>query len=75
MLEDKTTIAWVTEPLEYCLGDLLRRPHILSTCLGDTESRLGLLDVIQGLSFIHNEARMVHFAVCPDNIYISHGGK
>ena len=75
MLEDKTTIAWVTEPLEYCLGDLLRRPHILSTCLGDTETRLGLLDVIQGLSFLHNEARMVHMAVCPDNIYIAQGGK
>ena len=75
MLEDKTTIAWVTEPIEYCLGDLLRRPHILSTCLGDTESRLGLLDIIQGLSFVHSEARLVHLAVCPDNIYISQGSK
>lgn len=75
MLEDKTTIAWVTEPIDYCLGDLLRRPHILSACLGDTESRLGILDVIQGLAFIHNEARMVHLSVCPDNIYISKSGK
>lgn len=75
MLEDKTTIAWVTEPLEYCLGDLLRRPHILSACLGDTEARLGILDAIQGLSFLHNEARLVHMAVCPDNLYISQGGK
>lgn len=75
LLEDKTTIAWITEPLDFCLGDLLRRPHILSSCLGDTETRLGLLDVIQGLSFLHNEARMVHLAVCPDNIYISKGGK
>lgn len=75
MLEDKTTIAWVTEPLEYCLGDLLRRPHILSNCLGDTETRLGILDVIQGLSFLHIEARLVHMALCPDNVYISLGGK
>lgn len=75
MMEDKTTIAWVTEPLEYCLGDLLRRPHILSNCLGDTETRLGILDLIQGLSFLHNEARLVHMALCPDNVYISLSGK
>lgn len=75
MMEDATSITWVSEPVSFCLGDLLRKPGILASTLGDTECRLGVLDVIQGLSFLHNDARLVHFAVCPDNVYISTSGK
>ncbi|CAG9330875.1 unnamed protein product [Blepharisma stoltei] len=75
LLEDKNTLAFITEPVQYCLGDLLRRPHILSTILCDTEVRLGLLDLIQAIAFIHTEARLIHFAICPDNIYITIKGK
>jgi SCY1-like protein 2 len=75
LMEDANTLTWISEPVKFCVGDLIRRPAILGNTLGDTEIRLGILDVVQGLSFLHNEARLVHFAVCPDNIYISSSGK
>lgn len=75
LLEDKNNLAFITEPVQYCLGDLLRKPNILNTVLCDTEARLGLLDLIQAIAFLHTEARLIHFAICPDNIYITTKGK
>ena len=75
LLEDAKTLAFVTEPVVYSLSDLLQRPSVLPSVLSDTEIRLGLLDLVQGLLFLHLHARTVHFAVCPDNIYITEDGK
>ena len=75
LLEDNKTLAFATEPLQHCLGDLLRNSRLLSEVLCDTEVRLGLLDLIQALSFLHSEARIVHFSLCPENVYITTAGK
>ena len=75
LLEDSKTLAFVTEHVDGCLGDLIRKPVVLASEFSDMESRLGLLDLAQALHFLHSEARMVHTAVCPDNVYVVEGGK
>ena len=75
LMEDGKTLAFVTEHVESCLGDLVRKPVVLAAEFSDMESRLGLLDLAQALHFLHSEARMVHTAVCPDNVYVVEGGK
>ena len=75
LLEDSKTLAFVTEHVEGCLGDFIRKPVVLASEFSDMESRLGLLDLAQALHFLHSEARMVHTAVCPDNVYVVEGGK
>lgn len=75
LMEDAKMLAFVTEPVEFCLGDLLRRPNLIESYLCDLEARLGLLDLIKALGFLHTEARQVHLALSPDNIYIAENGK
>lgn len=75
VLEDNKTVAFVTEPVSHCLGELLRRPQCIKATLCDLEVRLGLLDLIQAISFLHTEARLVHFCICPENIYLTPSGK
>jgi len=52
-MEDAKTLAFVTEPIEHCLADLLKRPQLLASVISDTEIRLGLLDISAGLAFLH----------------------
>lgn len=37
--------------------------------------KLIMLQIIEGLSFLHNDAKMVHLNLSPDNIYVTVEGK
>ena len=75
LMEDAKTLAFVTEPIEHCLADLLKRPNLLTSVTSDVEIRLGLLDISAALTFLHDEARMVHLGISPENLYMAPGGK
>lgn len=75
LTEDAYSLAFVTEKVAHCLGDLLKNPQDLYKIMSDVEVRLGLIDIIEALTFVHRDARMVHFAVCPENIYVTPEGK
>jgi SCY1-like protein 2 len=75
LLEDSKTLAFVTEPVIGSLTDLLKQPAKLQSLFTDLEIRLGLMDIIEALNFLHSEARLLHLAVCPDNIYLTPQGK
>ena len=55
VLEDNKSLAFVTEPIRCCLGELLRDPQSLHASLCDLEVRLSLLDLVQAVSFLHAE--------------------
>jgi len=74
LLEDSKTLAFVTEPISWSLGFLLRNPGLFESAFSDIECRLCLLDLVQALGFLHTEARLVHCAICPDNIYLTPTG-
>lgn len=65
LMEDNKNLVFVTEKVEYCVGDILSKPTDMSKVLSDIDCRLGVLDLIQALNFIHSEARLVHFGICP----------
>lgn len=75
LLEDSKTLAFVTEPVIGSLTDLLKTPGKLQALATDLEIRLGLMDILEALTFLHSEARLLHLAVCPDNIYLTPRGK
>jgi SCY1-like protein 2 len=75
LLEDSKTLAFVTEPIIGSLTDLLKQPSKLQSLFTDLEIRLGLMDIIEALNFLHSEARLLHMAICPDNIYLTPQGK
>mmetsp|Transcript_8304 Transcript_8304/g.16371 ORF Transcript_8304/g.16371 Transcript_8304/m.16371 type:complete len:797 (+) Transcript_8304:5029-7419(+) len=75
LLEDSKTLAFVTEPVLGSLTDLLKQPAKLQSLMTDLEVRLGLIDILEALVFLQSEARLLHLAVCPDNIYLTPRGK
>ena len=74
LLEDGKTLAFVTEPVTWSLGYVLRNPALFESTFSDMECRLCLLDLAQALGFLHTEARLIHCAICPDNIYLTPSG-
>ncbi|GAB4813447.1 hypothetical protein N2152v2_000493 [Parachlorella kessleri] len=81
--ETRTQLVFITEPIFSSLEDALHGGHGLhaelaeerrSVALSELELKHGLLQVSEGLHFLHTEAGMVHKAVCPENILITRSG-
>ena len=74
-LEDKTTLAFVTEPVEYPLSYLLDNYKVERKIPGLLEVKLILLQILEGVHFLHNNAGMVHLNLSPENIYLTKHGR
>ncbi|KAA8915344.1 hypothetical protein TRICI_002506 [Trichomonascus ciferrii] len=72
-LEDnKSVLMFVTEPLHSCLATLIHRRD--ENDLDDLTIQKGLLQIIEGVLFLHNNAGMVHLDLQPDSIMVDSKG-
>jgi SCY1-like protein 2 len=72
-LEDnKSVLMFVTEPLHSCLSTLIHRRD--ENDLDDLTVQKGLLQIIEGIIFLHNNAGMVHLDLQPDSIMVDSKG-
>lgn len=81
--ESRDSLAFATEPvfasLANALGNLENVPQPLPTNLRnykllDIEIRYGLLQLGEGLAFLHGDVKLLHQNLCPESIVInSHG--
>jgi serine/threonine protein kinase len=83
--ESRTQLVFITEPLANSLADLLggggpaALPPALaqerrSLHLSELEIKHGLLQVADGLHFLHAEAGLVHRGICPAAVVITAAG-
>ncbi|KAL5571745.1 hypothetical protein UlMin_021342 [Ulmus minor] len=80
--ENKNAMAMVTEPLfasaANALGDLenvAKVPKELKGMeMGLLEVKHGLLQIAESLDFLHNNARLIHRAISPENVLITSSG-
>lgn len=81
--ESRESLAFATEPvfasLSNVLGSLDNMPSPVPNDLRDfklydVEIKYGLLQVTEGLAFLHNDVKMVHGNVCPQSIVINKSG-
>ncbi|KAK9916801.1 hypothetical protein WJX75_007226 [Coccomyxa subellipsoidea] len=81
--ETRTQLLLVTEPIFASAADLLARFATLppaaadarkDTRLSELEIKAGLLQVADGLHFLHTEANQVHRALCPHTVFITTKG-
>uniref|UniRef100_A0A1B6KRA0 Protein kinase domain-containing protein n=1 Tax=Graphocephala atropunctata TaxID=36148 RepID=A0A1B6KRA0_9HEMI len=77
------SIAFATEPVFASLANILGKsentpspPNLLlkNYKLFDVEIKYGLLQVGEGLSFLHNDAKILHHSLTPENIVINQQG-
>lgn len=81
--ESRESFAFATEPvyasLANVLGDTTNIPSSVISELGsyslyETEIKYGLLQLIEGIQFIHNETKLVHRNISPHSVVLnSHG--
>eukprot|EP00897_Mesotaenium_endlicherianum_P003546 jgi/Mesen1/3219/ME001865S02420 len=80
--ESKAAMAMVTEPLLCsaanalgCFDNLPKAPKALEDLeLGELEVKHGLLQLAETLSFLHNNAKLVHRAISPETVFVTAGG-
>ncbi|XP_061108574.1 SCY1-like protein 2 [Conger conger] len=81
--ESRDCLAFCTEPVFASLANVLGQhenlPYPLPSELSeyklyDVETKYGLLQISEGLAFLHNGVKMVHGNLCPENIIVNKSG-
>ncbi|KAL6129838.1 hypothetical protein ACLB2K_068220 [Fragaria x ananassa] len=80
--ENKNAMAMVTEPLFASvanavgnLENMVKVPKELKGMeMGLLEVKHGLLQIAESLDFLHNNARLIHRAISPENVFITSSG-
>ncbi|XP_010063716.2 SCY1-like protein 2 [Eucalyptus grandis] len=80
--ENKNAMAMVTEPLfasvANALGNLENIPKVPKELkgmeMGLLEVKHGLLQIAESLDFLHNNARLIHRSISPENVLITSSG-
>lgn len=79
MEESRDTIAFVTEPIVASLSNYLgNHANMLSESnitkfpsLHEIEIKYGILQMMEGLQFLHADMKMIHRSICPESIIIN----
>ncbi|CAJ1054744.1 SCY1-like protein 2 isoform X2 [Xyrichtys novacula] len=81
--ESRDCLAFCTEPVFASLANVLGQWENLPSPLPndikeyklyDVETKYGLLQISEGLSFLHSGVKMVHGNLCPENIILNKSG-
>ncbi|TSK13129.1 SCY1-like protein 2 [Bagarius yarrelli] len=81
--ESRDSLAFCTEPVFASLANVLGQwdnlpgpvpTDIKDYKLFDVETKYGLLQISEGLSFLHSGVKMVHGNLCPENIILNKSG-
>ncbi|CAK94318.1 unnamed protein product (macronuclear) [Paramecium tetraurelia] len=72
LVEEKSHIGFVTERIECTLSQALNDSKYV---LSDIEMKLHVLEIVDGLQFLHNNVRQVHLDLQPEKIYFTDNGK
>ncbi|XP_065191489.1 SCY1-like protein 2 [Sycon ciliatum] len=81
--ETRDVLVFATEPVQCCvanvLGNYTNLPQPLPFAIknfemDDVEIRIGMLAVLGGLQFLHNDAKLIHGNVTPESIVVVQSG-
>ncbi|ESP05108.1 hypothetical protein LOTGIDRAFT_151904 [Lottia gigantea] len=80
--ESREYLAFATEPVFASLANVLGNHENITPVpkelqeykLFEVEIRHGLLQVIEGISFLHNDAKIMHHNICPESIMLNKNG-
>lgn len=70
LLEDKTTLIFVTEPFNFTLTKFAESPDT-----SKLELKLLILELCNVISFMHNDAKVILASMVPESILITSNGK
>lgn len=74
-IEDKTCIAFVTEPVEFNLATLLNDKSKSELIPSEIDLKCLVLELMEVVNFLHANAKSIHCNISPEHIYVTKTGK
>ncbi|VVC87087.1 unnamed protein product, partial [Leptidea sinapis] len=81
--ESRESLAFATEPVFASLANILGNTenmpqptpsHLVNYKLYEVEIKYGLMQVAEGLAFLHNDVKLLHHNICPESIVVNQQG-
>jgi len=74
-IEDKSIIAFVTEPLEFNLASLANDPTKKDLIPTEIDLKCLVLELMEVVNFLHANAKSIHCNISPEHLYVTKSGK
>ncbi|CAB3254404.1 unnamed protein product [Arctia plantaginis] len=81
--ESRESLAFATEPIFASLANILGNTenmpvpipsHLANYKLYELEIKYGLMQIAEGLTFLHNDVKLLHRNICPESIIVNQQG-
>lgn len=81
--ESRESLAFATEPIFASLANILGNnenmpqpipSHLVNYKLYELEIKYGLMQIAEGLTFLHNDVKLLHHNICPESIIVNQQG-
>ncbi|CRK88468.1 CLUMA_CG002209, isoform A [Clunio marinus] len=79
--ESRDSIAFATEPVFASLANILGNHHNMphpnslnSYKLHDVDTKYGLIQICEGIQFLHSDVKLLHRNICPESIIVNQQG-
>ncbi|XP_045499211.1 SCY1-like protein 2 isoform X3 [Colias croceus] len=81
--ESRESLAFATEPVFASLANILGNTenmpqpipsHLVNYKLYEVEIKYGLMQIAEGLAFLHNDVKLLHQNICPESIVVNQQG-
>lgn len=81
--ESRESLAFATEPVFASLANILGNTdnmtqpipsHLENYKLYELEIKYGLMQIAEGLAFLHNDVKLLHHNICPESIIVNQQG-
>jgi SCY1-like protein 2 len=73
--EDSNVLAFVTEPVECTLAQILNQKREVPIRTDLTELKIILMELLEGVSYLNEKTNSAHLNLCPENIFVTPDGK
>jgi SCY1-like protein 2 len=74
-IEDKSLIAFVTEPVEYTLANLENDASKKDLIPSDVDLKCIVLELMECVNFLHSNTKSIHMNISPEHLYVTKSGK
>ena len=68
-------IAYVSEPVEYNLAALAFDSNLRDQIPSEVDLKCQILELMEGINFLHANAKTIHLNLSPEHIYLTRDGK
>lgn len=71
LIDHSKCLVFATERVLMSVGEAIKKRYFDEKNCGEIEFKLHILEILEGLNFLHNNVKISHGNLCPENLYIT----